>query len=179
MSKSTLKKIRIIGGSGSGKSFLAKKLSKFLNIEHCDLDDLFWDSNANTYGIKAVTEIRNKKLNQILENNSWIVEGVYYREWTHKSFIEADRIFLLTPNVYLQHWRVTFRFVKRKLGLEKNNKKDNIKSLIELIRWNHQYTKKILSEIKTISADFDNKIYACKNVNNLITSLNKEVYEKS
>lgn len=32
-------KIHIIGGSGSGKTFLADKLSMEYNIEHYDLDD--------------------------------------------------------------------------------------------------------------------------------------------
>ena len=32
-------KIHIIGGSGSGKTFLADKLSKELGVQHYDLDD--------------------------------------------------------------------------------------------------------------------------------------------
>lgn len=39
-------KIHIIGGPGSGKTFLAEKLSKELGISHLDLDDLQWDNKS-------------------------------------------------------------------------------------------------------------------------------------
>ena len=45
-------KIHIIGGPGSGKSFLADNLSKQFDIPHYDLDDLQWDNVANDYGTK-------------------------------------------------------------------------------------------------------------------------------
>lgn len=43
-------KIHIIGCSGSGKTYLANKLSKKYNISHFDLDDIQWDNNAKEYG---------------------------------------------------------------------------------------------------------------------------------
>ena len=39
-------KIHIIGGSGSGKTYLAENLSKKYGIRHYDLDDLQWDNDA-------------------------------------------------------------------------------------------------------------------------------------
>jgi len=36
-----MKRIHIIGISGSGKSYLADKISKKLNIEKIDLDDIY------------------------------------------------------------------------------------------------------------------------------------------
>ena len=47
-------KIRIIGCSGSGKTYLANALSKKYNISHFDLDDIQWDNNAKEYGKKTV-----------------------------------------------------------------------------------------------------------------------------
>ena len=37
-------KIHIIGYSGSGKSYLADKLSQKYRIKHYDLDNLMWDN---------------------------------------------------------------------------------------------------------------------------------------
>lgn len=45
-------KIHIIGGSGSGKTYLADKLSKEYGITHYDLDELQWDNKADSYGVK-------------------------------------------------------------------------------------------------------------------------------
>ena len=41
-------KIHIVGGPGSGKSFLAKKLSRELGIPHYDLDDIQWVNEGAT-----------------------------------------------------------------------------------------------------------------------------------
>lgn len=71
-------KIHIIGGPGSGKSFLAEKLSKELGISHFDLDDLQWDNKSASYGIKRSPDERDRLLNDVLSHNDWIIEGVYY-----------------------------------------------------------------------------------------------------
>ena len=87
-------KIHIIGCSGSGKTYLAKALSKKYNIPHFDLDDIQWDNNAQGYGVKMPPEKRNALLQEILSNREWIIEGVYYA-WVQQSFDEADIIYVL------------------------------------------------------------------------------------
>ena len=88
-------KIHIIGGSGTGKTYLASLLSIKYNIPHYDLDDLFWDNSANQYGVKMSIEKRNDMLSRILENEDWIIEGVYY-SWLTESFEAADHCFRLS-----------------------------------------------------------------------------------
>lgn len=39
-----MERIYIIGNSGSGKSYLSQILSKRCNINHFDLDDIFWET---------------------------------------------------------------------------------------------------------------------------------------
>ena len=51
-------KIHIIGGPGSGKTFLAEKLSKELGIRHYDLDELQWDNKSDSYQKVNLVEIR-------------------------------------------------------------------------------------------------------------------------
>ena len=55
-------KIHIIGCSGTGKSYLAKRLSEKYNIPHFDLDDIFWDNSSDRYGVKMPDEKRNLML---------------------------------------------------------------------------------------------------------------------
>ena len=149
-------KIHIIGCSGSGKTYLAKELSKKYNIPHFDLDDIQWDNNAEGYGIKMPIEKRNALLQKILTNNAWIIEGVYYA-WVQQSFDEADVIYVLDMPRYLYKSRIIKRFIKRKFGIEKG-KKETLKSVYNLLRWTDTYQNKNLKEIKRILEKYDNKV---------------------
>lgn len=86
-------KIHIIGCSGSGKIYFAKALSRKYKIPHFDLDDIQWDHSGG-YGAKMPVEKRTELLNYILENDHWIIEGVYYT-WVGRCFENADKIFVL------------------------------------------------------------------------------------
>ena len=87
-------KIHIIGCSGTGKTYLAKKLSNKYNIPHFDLDNIYWDNSSQKYGIKTKVEKRDKLFQNILEKDDWIIEGIYYK-WLEQSFKNADIIYIL------------------------------------------------------------------------------------
>lgn len=93
-----------------------------LGIPRFDLDDIQWDNSAGGYGIKMPLEKRDRLLCDILQNDNWIIEGVYY-SWVEKSFEEADRIYVLDMPKYLYKFRIIKRSLKRKLGFEKGKKK--------------------------------------------------------
>jgi adenylate kinase family enzyme len=79
-----LQRIHIIGGPGSGKTYAARRLSHRLGTPAYDLDDLFWDSAALNYGVRASDAERDIKLMSITGEDTWIIEGVYYR-WLRPS----------------------------------------------------------------------------------------------
>lgn len=149
-------KIHIIGGSGTGKSYLAEGLSGKYGVPHFDLDDLQWDNTADTYGIKMPAERRAALLREILEKDDWIVEGVYYK-WVQESFEKADLIYILEIPEIVYKVRIIKRFIKRKLKLEKG-KKETLKSLAGLIRWTDQYQKNDLKEIKKFLKGYPEKV---------------------
>ena len=143
-------KIHIIGGSGSGKSYISKKLAQQLNIPHYDLDDIFWDNASNRYGVKNTEEIRNQRFQEIVDHDSWIIEGVYLG-WIKSSIESADKVFILRPRIALQHKRVIMRFFKRKIGIEQSKKKETLNGLIELLIWNKKYNdKKLINFINSL-----------------------------
>ena len=147
-------KIHIIGCSGCGKTYLAKQLSEKYNIPNFDLDDIFWD-NAVGYSVKIPPEKRAELLENILKNDSWIIEGVYF-SWCGRCFEDADKIYVLDMPKYLYKFRIIKRMVKRKLGLEKG-KKETLKSVYNLLKWTDKFQKQNLPEIKKMLAEYDDK----------------------
>lgn len=149
-------KIHIIGCSGTGKTYLAKKFSKKYNIQHYDLDDIQWDNSADGYGLKMPVDKREKMLKQILNQESWIIEGVYYA-WVTESFQEADVIYVLDIPSHIYKYRIIMRFIKRKLGIEKG-KNETFKSVYKLLKWTNKYQNNNLKEIKTILKQYESKV---------------------
>ena len=149
-------KIHIIGGPGSGKTFLAQKLSAQLGIPHYDLDALQWDNTALNYGTKRDAQERDALLREILQKEDWIIEGVYYA-WCGQCFQDADRIYLLSVPRYQYRYRIIRRFVRRKLGIEAG-KKETLKSLFALLKWADKFRRTNLVEIRTILQDSPDKV---------------------
>ena len=132
-------KVHIIGGTETGKTYLAEKLADELAIPHYVLDDLQWDNKANAYGEKRNPKERDALLSTILEQENWIIEGVYYA-LCGRCFEEADKIYLLNVPKYKYRYRLIRRFIRRKFGIE-NGKKETLKSLISLMKWADKYHK--------------------------------------
>lgn len=149
-------KIYIIGGSGSGKTYLAEKLSEEYNIVHYDLDDLFWDNKAKSYGTKRNPNERRAMLQEILKKEDWIIEGVYYK-WCKQCFADADKIYLLEVPRHTYRYRIIKRFIKRKLGFERG-KKETLKSLKNLLEWADSYSENDMPEIKKLIEPYTDKV---------------------
>lgn len=149
-------KIHIIGGPGSGKTTLAKRLSEEFGIPHYGLDDLMWDNAADSYGTKRDPQERGALLDAILNRDDWIVEGVYYA-WVGRCFEEADRIYLLDVPRRVYRRRIIRRFLRRKLRLERG-KRETIKSLRDLLKWADKYEAVNLVEIRRILSAYPDKV---------------------
>lgn len=153
-------KIHIIGCAGSGKTYLGKKLSQQYNCPVLDLDNIFWDKNADRYGTKTPKELRLQQLNEFLTNENYIIEGVYYK-WLGLSFEQANKIIIFKTNIYLCTFRIITRFIKRKLGLIQN-KKENLHDLYRLITWNFKYHREDMPLIIKLCKKYSNKTYIYK-----------------
>ena len=159
-SKLRYRKIHIVGGPGSGKTYCAKKLEKDTGLKAYDLDRVFWDQSQSTY-VRASENLRDEKLRKILSNDSWIVEGVYYK-WLSKSFDDADIIIILNPSVYLRQWRIFKRFMYRKFILW-DFKKETLASFMEMFWWNQKFDKDNIIRIQSFISGCQQKIVFCKN----------------
>ncbi len=149
-------KIHIIGCSGSGKTYFAKALSKKYSVPHFDLDDIQWDNHAQEYGTKRPIEERRKRLQKILCNDAWVIEGIYHT-WVQQSFDEADIIYVLDMPGNLCKSRIIMRFIKRKLGIEKG-KRETIKTICNLLKWTDTFQSKNRKEIWRMLDPYGSKI---------------------
>lgn len=125
------KKIYIIGISGSGKTYLANKLSKKLKIDHLDLDDIFWISKYD----KKRTDVECEKiLKKYINKDSWIVDGVY-SAWTDVAAKSCDVIVWLHYPIYKAMWGA----IRRHFKDEKKWK--SINELFSLLNYIMSYRK--------------------------------------
>jgi adenylate kinase family enzyme len=152
-----VEKIHIIGGPGSGKSYIATKLSKMLGLPMHELDNFFWDHESEYFGSQTPAAKRAEKLSNVFAQEKWIIEGVYY-SWLEESFRQADYIFVLKTNVYVRDWRIVKRFILRKVKLASSQRKENLKTLVDLLKWNHSYDGNNLVEAIKLMKPYKDKV---------------------
>lgn len=163
-------KIHIIGSSGSGKTYLSKRLSQKYGIPAYALDDLFWDNDG--YSGKRDPDSRNAMLAEILQKNDWIIEGVQYA-WVGRSFEEADIIYLLEPPAYLCRMRIVRRFITRKYcGTARKN--ESLKALMELLKWTKKFYGVNLPKIKDTLAPYQKKVVCVSGKNEVRVILQQQ-----
>jgi adenylate kinase family enzyme len=159
-------RIHIIGGPGSGKTYVAARLAERFGIPTHDLDDLFWDCTASCYGIRADALERDRQLATIVSRDGWIIEGVYY-QWLAPSIDAADFIVALTPLVWVRHWRVVRRFLLRKFG-RVPSKRESLADLWRLLRWSHAYDRDNLVRARKFIAERGRELIACRTFDDVI-----------
>ncbi len=164
-------KLHIIGGPGSGKSFIARHLAGRYGIPVLDLDEIFWDHKERDYGARADPEKRDAELSRFVAKESWIVEGVYYR-WLVPSFQRADRIFVLTPPLWIRQVRITQRFFRRKLGLDRS-KQETFRGQMELMEWNRKYDKDNLVRAMTMMEELSLSPTRCSTLASVLQHLDQ------
>jgi adenylate kinase family enzyme len=100
-----MKKILVIGSGGSGKSTVAIRLGKLLDIDVVHLDRLYW----NPGWIETPRPEWHKIVQEILKRDSWIIDGNYSNTLALR--IEAcDTVVFLDRSRPLCLWRVLKRW---------------------------------------------------------------------
>ncbi len=144
----------IIGAAGSGKTTLSRELGNLFNIKPVILDDLFWDNSLNAYDIRRNESERDKMLDEEINKPIWIIEGAYV-SWPLKAMRCADRIIYVNTPKGIINYRIWKRFIKRKLGFENRTKKETLRGLFDLIKWNNNQMVEIDKLIMDLSKEKD------------------------
>ncbi|SHF28787.1 hypothetical protein SAMN05444392_11371 [Seinonella peptonophila] len=96
-----IKKICIIGLSGTGKSTLAMKLGAVLKIKVYHLDALYWKPGW----VQSTMDELMDKQKEILKKECWIIDGNYSDTWSNR-LDEADLIIYLDIPRCLRMYRL-------------------------------------------------------------------------
>ena len=131
-------KIYIIGSPGSGKTTLAKVLSKRYNIKHYELDCIVYDDNNNHR--KRTKEEIEKLFFTILKNKSFIIEDVGRNKFKKGREI-CDKIYYIKLNKARIYKQMISRWFKQRLGKEKYNYPPTIRQFFETIKDVKNYSK--------------------------------------
>lgn len=162
-----MNKIHVVGGPGSGKSYCAKKISELIGIQYFDLDPIFWDYSSGYHSIQKSPEMSFQQLKEILDSDSWIIEGIYHQR-VKKSFQNADIIILLNSNTIIRALRLIKRFVLIVLKKEKNDYNIKFKNLIGQLILNYEYKKFILKKTIEVLKPFKGKVKKFKTADKAI-----------
>ncbi len=147
-----MKRVAIIGCSGTGKSTLARRLHEKTGLSVIHLDREFWregwvfdNSESNI----------NRVIERFNEEDEWIVDGNYARTMDAR-FTRADTVFFFDYPTHICLWRVFWR-VWRNKG---NDRPDCANGCPERFNWEFflfvwSFRRKNRAELVNILQKFD------------------------
>ena len=128
------KRIWIFGGVGSGKTTLARRITKKNKIPNYTTDDFVYKVRWSKKASEKEKIVRAKKISS---KKSWIIEGVHMGEWIEPEIKKADVLVFLR----LSKIKAIGQVIKRHWKRKRTANPDGIKELLRLIYWTIHSTK--------------------------------------
>ena len=143
-----MKKVIIIGCPGAGKSTFAKSLHTKTNLPLFHLDMLFWN-NDKTH---VSRELFDQRLNDILNQERWIIDGNYSRTLETR-FQACDTVFFLDMPT-----NVCLNGVKKRIGKSRDDMPWTEQEFdVEFKEWIIDFPKKELPKIYSLIEKYHDK----------------------
>lgn len=106
-----MKKVIVIGTTGSGKSTFARKLAVKINASYISLDLLFWKANWQA----TEDDEFFPKIREAISADTWIVDGNYFRT-QEITWAQADTIIWIDLPFWLTFYQCFTRGLDRALS---------------------------------------------------------------
>ena len=103
-----LRRVAVLGASGSGKTCLAQALALRLGVPHVELDALYWDAGWRP----APLEVFLARLTEAVAGPAWVTDG-NYRHARHLIWSRATALVWLDYPLPLVLWRLSWRTLRR------------------------------------------------------------------
>ena len=120
-----MRRVVVFGTTGSGKSWLAKRLAERHGLRLIELDALFWGPGWQP----APLELFRHRVEREIRDGDWIVVGIYgqVRDLTWRA---ADTLIWLDLPFPLVMWRLLWRTLRRSITKENLWGTGNTESLV-------------------------------------------------
>lgn len=128
-------KVLIIGIVASGKTTLARRLSKETNIKNYEIDLIVHDDKNKR---KRTNKEQQKIIEKINKQSDWIIEGTL-RKNLYNLLELADKIIYLDIPIQVRKRRILLRYIKQKLKIEKSNYRPNKEMLKNMYKWTNEF----------------------------------------
>lgn len=155
-------KALIVGIVASGKTTLAKRLSKENNICHYEIDSIVHDDYNN---IKRCVDEQLKIINDINKNDNWIIEGTLRKD-LDILLQYADKIIFIDVPLRIRKFRIITRYFKQKIGFEKSNYKPSLEMVKMMYKWTNDFEDNKTNFLKRLNK-YDRKLIVLNRVNDV------------
>ncbi|MDR2898883.1 MAG: hypothetical protein LBU94_01055 [Clostridiales bacterium] len=135
-----MSRIYIVGIVASGKTTLAKALSKQFNIPHYELDCIVHTEKDGERYKRAPEECVEEinRIDSLGDWGDWIIEGTYRQSC--KCLLDiSDKIIFLDPPLWLRKVRIVTRSIKQGLHMEHCHYKPDLHMLKMMFKWTKDF----------------------------------------
>ena len=123
-------KILIVGGPGSGKTYLSKKIKQHLRLPVFSSDNFFWKEGSLEN--KRPKQEREKMLRELLSKKKWVLEGVFF-SWIKPAVAEAEIIIFLDVHPIIRAKNIIIRFIRQP---NREGRKEKLINVLRLLKDN-------------------------------------------
>lgn len=124
-----MKRVSIIGISGSGKTTTGRRLSTQLGAPHTELDSLFWQPGWQEPDHDEFRET----VKEAVAGDSWVVDGNYSRFGRDLIWDRADTVVWLDYPFMVSFWMLLKRSIRRAAKREElwNGNRETFRNLLD------------------------------------------------
>lgn len=104
-----MKRISVVGSSGSGKTTVARQLAEALSVPHVELDALHW---GESWSAATKAEL-SERVRVATAGDAWVVDGNYWSKIGPQVWDAADTVVWVSPPRWRATWQSVTRTVRR------------------------------------------------------------------